>query len=134
MKKIFQVILITYLASSCVYFQEEPAEVNIIQSSDEFVLGTEDIPLAQGMTRYSDYHIDYDSGKGSVISVGYKTQHENDDISLFYVTNLPYLGWNIDQVGKSELKFSRDKQNLIIKFTDQDEGKIIEFTSSSSLE
>lgn len=134
MKKILQIILTTYLLSSCVHFQNKHTQAKIVPSSDEFVLGTEDIPLAQGMNRYSDYHIDYDSGKGSIISVRYESKHEKEDINLFYITNLPYLGWNIDQVGKDEINFSRDQQNLKIRFIDNNDNNLVEFTSSSSLE
>ena len=132
MKNIFSLVVISFLLFSCAsigdFFNGKK-----LHSSGEFVLGTEDIPLTQGMKRIFEESLGFDSHSGSILSSSYKVKSSKRKIRKFYVSTLPQLGWEIVEGHGHQLSFVRENEKLEMDLISKGEFVIVEFLSSSSL-
>lgn len=100
--------------------------------SEEFVQGSEDIPLLQGMEKTFDEGLGFDSTNGSIMSSVYEAKISSEDIKNFYVKTLPQMGWKIKKKEGSKISFKREKESLEIEFFNQNEKNLIRFFISSA--
>lgn len=108
---------------------EEPALV----ASEEFVQGSEDIPLPVGMEKILGDSVGFDSESGSIISSSYSTTASLEQVRKFYLTTLLQMGWSLTGSGQNSLNFQRDKEKLEIELATEDKQNIVKFLISSAL-
>ena len=130
MKKLLLISSLFLLSANNVFALSNIGKNDVEQ---EFVQGSEDIPLLDGMKIISeDDSLGFDSESGSITSSSYKTKTSLKEVKNFYVTTLPQLGWK--KIGKDDkkLKFVREKEKLEIEFESKKKDKIVKFFISSS--
>ncbi len=132
MKKI-SLILSLLLVFSCNFQSGNDVEVIDVEVSQEFVQGSEDIPLLAGMEKVEDEGLGFDTSAGSIIATNYKSEIDLEKVQKFYVKTMPQLGWNIDQKTIGKVIFSRENENLEIEFVNQDGVDMVKFLISSGL-
>ena len=132
MKKILALILLSFAVFSCSDFFSGKVD-NEMQSSEDFVQGSEDIPLILGMEKIADDSIGFDSSSGSIISSSYTTKIDLKKVRNFYIKTLPDMGWKLVQNGETRVIFKREKENLEIEFSKQNEKKVVRFFISSAV-
>ncbi len=103
-------------------------------ASQEFLQGSEDIPLIIGMEKISDGILGFDSAAGSIISSSYSTKLDKAEIKNFYLKTLPQMGWSISHHVENSVKFKRDKEDLEIEFATEDQMEVVRFFYSSMTE
>jgi hypothetical protein len=137
MKKILTLIPLTFLIFSCVKTlkntvsqKKEPVEIRV---SEDFIQGSEDIPLLLGMNKIFDDSLGFDSSSGSIMTSSYETQIDLERVKNFYHKTLPQMGWKLvlSDIGKS--KFKREKEKLEIDFVNQNGKNIVRFFLSSAV-
>ncbi len=144
MKKIITIFLAAIFTFSCSEnfnfqnpfqtIEDENLEIKEeIEISQEFVQGSEDIPLISGMTKSEDSSIGFDSSSGSIISSSYESTKNKKAIAEFYLNSLPQLGWQIINKNENKISFKRDNEELEIEFTSEQQKEIITFFISSNL-
>lgn len=140
MKKIFILIAASFLVFSCSDFAKKcldfvaPKNVeSAVIVSEEFVQGSEDIPLLVGMEKISDDSVGFDSNSGSIISSSYVSENDKKQIRDFYLKTLPQMGWQIVKNVENESSFKRDREKLEIEFVAENGKKVVRFFLSSVL-
>lgn len=142
MKKIlFTILCLSIFSCSTKLNQSKinPAEIEIIKASQEFVQGSEDIPLPEGMEKVFDDGLGFDSENGSLMSSSYKTKNNPKTIKEFYFKTLPQMGWNLSKSknpknsADQKIKFIRDNERLEIEFVKEKEENLVKFFLSSAL-
>ena len=116
----------------------QPAQSNKIKQN--FVYGTKDVPLADGLIKIGEDSLNFDLDYGSIISSSYKTEQDISIIQKFYQETLLQMGWNLIENSSELLKFTRDNEKLTINFkklNDQEVNQknelIINFTVSATV-
>jgi hypothetical protein len=131
MKQILSLIFCSLLISSCSknFFQKSEK----VEASEEFVQGSEDIPLLLGMEKMPDESLGFDTASGSIIASSYTTKNDLQLVKKFYLETLPQMGWKLEQSSHSKTSFNREKEKLEIEFSKENEQKMVKFFISSSL-
>ena len=85
--------------------------------ADDFLAGTEDVPLMQGLTLLSDETFDFDTEDGRLYFSKANTSVDSAKVWDFYRKTLPQLGWVEKGSGTfvregDVLRISIDKQSL----------------------
>ena len=83
--------------------------------ADDFLAGTEDVPLMQGLTLLSDETFDFDTEDGRLYFSKANTSVDSEKIWDFYRKTLPQLGWVEEEKGS----FSREGDVLRISIDNQ---------------
>lgn len=65
-----------------------------------FVPGTEDVPLAPGLTANADDALVFDNPTGRIVQATASGVSDADTITRFYAEALPQLGWSRGQDGR----------------------------------
>lgn len=87
-------------------------------SKQQYVTGTEDLPLFGGFKEVKEENISYDSVDGRIIDATfYSNGADVNEVRKFYEKTLPQLGW----VKKQYQIYNRDGETL--KLNILDEGK-----------
>ncbi len=113
--------------------KEEPKKADLIVT-EEFVSGSEDIPLLAGMQKISDGSLGFDSTVGSIISSSYSSNLDHNEVKIFYLKTLPKMGWGVVRNSIDSAKFRRDKEDLEIEFAEENGVKLVRFFYSSLTE
>lgn len=110
-------ILALFFCFSCQFFTNQPKQ-QIFPA--EFVEGSQDIPLAHGLTKIEDDSLTFDSLTGNVLSISYKIDGNPKNVKDFYIKTLPQMGWKKakghDQEDLDVVDFRRDNERLEIEF------------------
>lgn len=141
MKKIL-LTLPFFLLFSCSYLDQLDKEIQKFVHrekggpavSEEFVQGSEDIPLLLGMEKISDGALGFDSAAGSIISSSYSTDLTKNQIKDFYLQTLPQMGWTITRNAEDVIDSKRDKEKLEIEFATEEKAQVVRFFVSSLTE
>lgn len=138
MKKIFTLLSLSFLLFSCKEFYpqtkvETISETLDAKASEDFVQGSEDVPLIVGMEKINDDSLGFDSLSGSIMASSYKTKIDAEKIKNFYLKNLPQMGWKVSGGKKIKLVFSRDKEKLEIEIKSKAGESLVHFFISSAL-
>ncbi len=62
--------------------------------ADEFVPGTEDLPLMPGLALIDGSSLVFDKPEGRIVEAQAKGKLARYDVTRFYAQTLPQLGWN----------------------------------------
>jgi hypothetical protein len=133
MKKIFALITLSSLLFSCAEFSPFKLKTTEDRASEDFVQGSEDIPLLVGMEKINDDSLGFDSSSGSIMASSYRTKTDVEKIKNFYIKTLPQMGWKLVENEKTKLSFRRDKEKLEIEIKDQIGKNLVHFFISSAL-
>ncbi len=124
MKKIFALIFCCFALFSCADTQTIAAPKNAAVaaelSSNDFVKGSEDIPLIQGLELVESENVDFDSESGSFSSIEYKSPFYLEAVQNFYLRTLPQMGWKLIRNDQTESSFTREGERLKIEFLQKD--------------
>ena len=142
MKKILISLVILFSFSSCakIDFKEEVAtktpqitQTKKVAISEEFVRGTEDVPLLLGMKKVSQDSLDFDLGRMNIASSSYDLDAEPAKIRKFYLETLPQMGWSLRKkdVANDDLSFVRDEEELRIEISKQSGKSLVRFSISA---
>ncbi len=136
MKK-FASFLLTFLLFSCdgeLLKKEKSTEITQDERpSEDFVQGSEDIPLLIGMEKISDESLGFDSPSGSIMSSAYESKIDLEKVRNFYLRTLPQLGWKVEKNDLDKTIFKRERETLEIEFVNQNGKDIVRFFISSAL-
>lgn len=135
MKKFLALISVGFLLFSCSemksFFSTKEQKLKV---TEDFVQGSEDIPLLAGMSKISSESVGFDSNAGSIISSSYATKSDLKKVKKFYIETLPQMGWKqVKGANKHSISFKREKEKLEIDFSDEDGKKIVKFFISSAI-
>jgi hypothetical protein len=133
MKNILTLLLFACLAFSCLQKVSKQDGSSEFAASEEFVQGSEDIPLLRGMEKMPDESLGFDSNSGSVISSSYKSEVELKKVKNFYLKTLPRMGWNTTSDSNNCIEFTRENEKLEIEFEEQDDVNMVKFFISSGI-
>ncbi len=105
------------------------------QASTEFVTGSEDIPLFQGLTQTEDdeFNLGFDSESGSIASSSYTNPTSDNDVKSFYLKTLPQMGWILSNQNDEHLIFKRENKTVDISFLNKEGQDLVRFFISSKL-
>ena len=94
--------------------------------ADEFVPGTEDIPLMPGLSPFSNSALVFDKPEGRIVETRTLGTTTRSKVEAFYAASLPPLGWT--PLGRD--RWRRDAERLTLDFS-QASGKLaVGFTLS----
>ncbi len=140
MKKNLLIIFATLALFSCTQddlgaMTQPPAISNELTAND-FVKGSEDVPLLNNLTlsETNNIDIDFDSDSGSFATVDYRSSIDLEAVQGFYLKTLPQMGWNLVKNDQKHSSFIRDSQKLEIEFIEndvEDEEDLVRFSMSS---
>lgn len=141
MKKIL-ILVPFFLLFSCSYLDQLDKKIQKfvhkddkeIVASNDFVQGSEDIPLVVGMEKISDGALGFDSASGSIISSSYSSKIDEKKVRNFYLKTLPQMGWNTSHHNENSIKFKREKEALEIEFAKEEKMQVVRFFYSSMTE
>jgi hypothetical protein len=137
MKKILALIPLTFLIFSCsktvLVATSKTKESIEIRVSEDFIQGSEDIPLLLGMNKIFDDSLGFDSSSGSIMTSSYETQIDLERVKNFYHRTLPQMGWKLVLSDITKSKFKREKEKLEIDFVNQNGKDIVRFFLSSAV-
>ena len=132
MKKFLTLILISTLVFSCTKKSSKDDKVFHYKALEEFVQGSEDIPLIAGMHRILEDVVGFDTNSGSIINSSYSTKLDLEKIKEFYLKTLPTMGWIVVKQSDSKLNFKREKEKLEIYFKkNKKASNVVKFFLSS---
>jgi len=134
MKKFLVLALIPALIFSCSKKTKTSNEVNVsYKATEDFVQGSEDIPLIAGMNRILEDAIGFDTNAGSIINSSYSTKLDLEKVKLFYLKTLPGMGWKLVKQSENKLNFRREKEKLEILFDKNKKINLVKFFLSSKV-
>lgn len=146
MKKFLPLFALLFLVFSCnrteIKTPQNPVYAEIpsnggafekMSISQDFVQGSEDIPLLEQMEKIFDEGLGFDSASGSIMSSSYKSKVALEKVKSFYAKTLPQMGWKLIKSDKKKSVFEREKEKLEIEFMTQEKQKIVRFFISSNL-
>ncbi len=125
--KIFYCLGFLFIINSCGYINKSS---NNFQR--QYVKGSQDIPLADGLSLIDEEEIEFDTLLGSFDSTSYIANISPAIIMQFYLDNLPKLGWNLQKNSSNQLIFNREIQKLTIKFYKENQDNIVNFSITTA--
>lgn len=106
------------------------------QTKQQYVAGSDDIPLFLGLKQVDDDNANFDSTSGSITISSYASEDVSvEKVKNFYLGTLPQLGWKLNRTKKdpNKLSYVRTDETLEISFEQQDNKLLVKFFISSSL-
>lgn len=94
--------------------------------ADEFVAGTEDVPLMPGLTLITGSDLVFDKPEGRIIEAQAQGALSRVKVQAFYAASLPQLGWK--KIGADH--WQRETERLKLDFRGQDGHLTVGFTLS----
>jgi hypothetical protein len=95
-------------------------------SAEEFVAGTEDVPLMPGLTFVVGSDLVFDKPEGRIVEAQAQGALSRAKVQVFYAASLPQLGWK--KIGADQ--WQRDAERLKLDFRGQDGHLTVGFTIS----
>jgi|SRR5579862_2189638 len=95
-------------------------------SADEFVAGTEDVPLMPGLTFVAGSDLVFDKPEGRIVEAQAQGPLARAKVQAFYAASLPPLGWK--KIGAD--RWQRDAERLTLDFRGPDGHLVVGFTIS----
>jgi len=94
--------------------------------ADEFVAGTEDVPLMPGLKPITGSALVFDKPEGRIVEAQAQGALSRAKVQSFYATSLPQLGWK----KISADQWQRDAERLTLDFRGEDGHLTVDFTLS----
>ncbi len=125
MKKFLLVFFANFLLFSCAFDEaqktDKPQTSNEELSATEFVKGSEDIPLIDGLEQIDNDALNFDSDAGSIATTDYKSLIDLEAVQNFYLKTLPQMGWKLIKNDQKHSKFVRESEKIEIEFIQAEE-------------
>lgn len=124
--KLLSLLLVTFAISACADMNKDKLPVEDMPgiAKQQYVPGTEDIPLFFGFDFIEDQELSYDSYDGRIIDAEfYSKTADASNVRKFYEETLPQLGWSKRQYQIYE----RDGEILKLNILQQNNGTILKF-------
>lgn len=97
-----------------------------VARADQFVAGTEDIPLMPGLNPVRGSSLVFDKPEGRIVEAEAQGAVSRGKVLAFYVATLPQLGWR--KIGGS--RWQRDAEHLTLDFHGRNGHLTVGFTIS----
>jgi hypothetical protein len=94
--------------------------------ADEFVAGTEDVPLMPGLVLIKGSDLVFDKPEGRIVEAQTQGALSRAKVQAFYASSLPQLGWK--KIGVDQWR--RDAERLKLDFRGEDGHLTVGFTLS----
>jgi hypothetical protein len=94
--------------------------------AEEFVPGTEDIPLMPGLAPVANSALVFDKPEGRIVETRVAGATTRAKVEAFYAASLPPLGWT--PLGRD--RWRRDAERLTLDFSEARGGLAVGFTLS----
>ncbi len=94
--------------------------------AEEFVAGTEDVPLMPGLIFVAGSELVFDKPEGRIVEAQAQGALSRAKVQAFYAASLPQLGWK--KIGADH--WQRDAERLKLDFRGQDGHLTVGFTIS----
>lgn len=94
--------------------------------ADEFVAGTEDVPLMPGLVFVAGSDLVFDKPEGRIVEAQAQGALSRAKVQAFYAASLPQLGWKKISLDH----WQRDAERLQLDFRGQDGHLTVSFTIS----
>jgi hypothetical protein len=94
--------------------------------AEEFVTGTEDVPLMPGLTFVTGSDLVFDKPEGRIVEAQARGAVSRVEVRAFYASSLPQLGWK--RIGPDQWR--RDAEHLTLDFDGKDGHLTVSFTLS----
>jgi hypothetical protein len=98
-----------------------------------YVLGSEDIPLFNGLELLDEDSTSFDTMSGNIVISSYFGELNLGQVANFYSQTLPQLGWELIKDSGDKITYKRDSDKLEISLNQKDEKLNVRFFISSSL-
>ena len=95
-------------------------------AAEQFVAGTEDLPLMPGLKPVPNSNIVFDKPEGRIVEARAAGATTRAKVEEFYAASLPALGWQ--STGRDQ--WQRDSERLKLDFTDASGRLAVGFTLS----
>lgn len=95
-------------------------------AADEFVAGTEDVPLMPGLKPLPNSDIVFDKPEGRIVEARAEGTTTRSKVEAFYAASLPPLGWKV--AGRDA--WQRDAERLTLDFAGPSGRLAVGFTIS----
>lgn len=95
-------------------------------AADEFVAGTEDVPLMPGLMPQPNSDLVFDKPEGRIVEAGAEGATTRAKVEAFYAASLPPLGWR--RLGRD--RWQRDSEQLSLDFAGTHGRLAVGFTLS----
>ena len=92
--------------------------------ADEFVTGTEDVPLMPGLAMIAGSALVFDKPEGRIVEAQARGALSRAKVQAFYTASLPQLGWK--KAGNDQWR--RDAERLKLDFRGEDGHLTVGFT------
>jgi hypothetical protein len=92
--------------------------------AEEFVAGTEDVPMMPGLVAVAGGALVFDKPEGRIVEAQAQGRLARDKVRAFYAASLPQLGWS--DAGADAWR--RDNERLSIEFHGRDGALTVAFT------
>ena len=103
------------------------------EKAKQYVFGSDDIPLFNGLQLLEDDSSSFDTTMGSIVISKYLGDFRADMVKDFYLKTLPQLGWKKVVNRANDISFKRGDDKLEIKFGYASKGLYVRFFLSSVL-
>jgi hypothetical protein len=97
-----------------------------VAGAEEFVAGTEDVPLMPGLIFVTGSDLVFDKPEGRIVEAQAQGALSRAKVQAFYAASLPQLGWK--KIGAD--RWQRDTERLKLDFRGQDGHLTVGFTIS----
>lgn len=98
--------------------------VNLQNTAQNYVPGTEDVPLYTGFLPVNKNNLAYDSEGGRLVDATYFSKNANAaEVKKFYAETLPELGWK----SKKPYEYTRDGESMKVVVTEKNGTAFIKF-------
>ena len=93
----------------------------------QYVFGTDDIPLFDGLKLTEDESSNFDTMAGNIVISKYTTASDAKLIKGFYAKTLPQLGWVFSESVGNKMLFIREKDRLEISIESVNKTLFVRF-------
>ena len=100
--------------------------VTVSARAEQFVVGTEDVPLMPGLTFIKGSDLVFDKPEGRIVEAQAQGMVSRGKVLAFYTASLPQLGWQKTGVDQ----WQRDTECLKLDFDGKDGHLTVGFTLS----
>jgi hypothetical protein len=98
--------------------------------ADEFVSGTEDLPLMPGLNPVAGSSLVFDKPEGRIVEAQATGKLTREDVTRFYAQTLPQLGWSAAGTNL----WRRESERLKLDYRGPDGNLTVGFTLSPLLQ
>jgi hypothetical protein len=121
---IFVMVLMALSLSSCNEHYEHTISSKTGKPQQQYVAGTEDLPVYPGFISNEGENISYDSPEGRIVDASFRSDNVRAaEVRTYYETTLKQLGWN----KKDKQLYERDGETLQLQIFEKAHSTFLKF-------